>query len=164
VSTSPRKGEAAPRISDDLAAFLESGAAITVATRDGELQPDGAWAWAARVHEDRAQLTVFLHERGAAAMLRNLESHPEIAVVLDRPSDHRACQVKGRFVASRRARAAERPHVERQLESFVADLETIGMSRGLTAAWKCWPCMALELRVTGLFEQAPGPGAGEPMP
>jgi hypothetical protein len=163
VSASRRQGGEALRITDELAGFLESGVAITVATRDDERQPDGAWAWAARVHEDRAHLTLFLHPEGAAAMLRNLEVHPEIAAVLDRPSDHRACQVKGVFEASRRARAEERPHVERQVDGFRADLETIGMSRGMTAAWKCWPCTAIRIRVTGLFEQAPGPGAGEPL-
>jgi hypothetical protein len=154
----------APRIGDELAAFLESGLAITIATRDADLQPDGAWAWAARVHEDRTHLTVFLHEKGAEAMLRNLTVHPEIAVALDLPSSHRACQVKGRFVAARRARPAERARVERQVEAFVADLESIGVGRELTAAWTCWPCAALKIRVAQLFEQTPGPGTGEPMP
>jgi hypothetical protein len=151
------------RISDEFARFLESGLAITVATRDGELQPDGTSAWAVRVSEDRQHLTIFLHEKGAAAMLRNLAAHPEIAAVLDRPSDHLACQVKGLFVSSRRARADERPHVERQVGSFAADLETIGIPRDMTAGWQCWPCTALKVRVTAMFEQTPGPGTGEPL-
>jgi hypothetical protein len=150
-------------ISEELAGFLESGLSITLATRDDELQPDGAIAWAARVHDDRAHLTVFLYEKAAAAMLRNLASHPEMALAFDLPTSHRACQVKGLFLSSRRARTAERAEVKRQVEGFIADLEAIGIPRAMTAGWTFWPCVALELRVTQLFEQTPGPGAGEPM-
>ena len=150
-------------ISDELAAFLQSGLAIMAATRNGELEPDGAWAWAVRVHDDRAHLTAFLYEDAARELLRNLEKHPEIALDCDLPTTHRACQVKGRFVSSRPAREAERAEVERQVEAFVADLEAIGIPRAMTAVWKTWPCTALELRVTKLFEQTPGPGAGEPL-
>src|SRR5262245_60749724 len=116
-------------ISDELAVFLESGLSINVGTRDGELQPDGVIAWAARVHEDRAHLTLFLHKEAAQAMLKNLRKHPQIAVAFDRPTSHRACQVKGRFVSTRSGKAAERVEVERQMDGFSADLEGIGIPR-----------------------------------
>lgn len=151
-------------LDDELASFLESGLAITVATRDADLWPDGAWAWAVKVHADRAHLTVFLHDASAAAMLANLERHPEIALVLDLPSTHRACQVKGRFVSSRKARAEERAVVERQVEGIRADLEVIGIPRAMSAAWQTWPCSALKVLVTDVYEQTPGPGTGEPLP
>ena len=152
------------RIDDELARFLASGLAITVATRDGDLQPDGAWAWAVRVGEGGTELTVFLYEEAAAAMLRNLETWPEIALVLDQPTSHRACQVKGRYVSSRRARAAERAEIERQVEAFRDDLEGIGLPRALNAGWRFWPAVALRVEVTDVFEQTPGPGAGAPLP
>lgn len=148
------------RIPLELAEFLESGLAVVVGTRDGDLQPDGAAGWAVEIDEERGRLTVFLHEIAAEALLRNLKSHPEIAVNLDQPTSHRACQVKGVFVASRPARPDERELVERQVEGFRNDLSMIGFPRALTAAWQTWPCVALEMRVTQLFEQTPGPGAG----
>lgn len=150
-------------VSEELATFLESGLSITVATRDGEMQPDGALAWAARVHDDRTHLTLFLYEKAAKEMLRNLKAHPLIAIAFDRPTTHRACQVKGVYLSSRRARAAERAVVERQVEGFAADLEGIGIPRAMTAGWATWPCTAFEMRVTELYEQTPGPGAGEPL-
>jgi len=152
------------RISEELAAFLESGLAIVVATRDADLQPDGAVAWAARVHDDRVGLTLYLHDQAAAEMLRHLERHPEIAIDLDRPTSHRACQVKGTFVSSRPATEDERPLVEGQMDRFAADLEAIGIPRAMTAGWTIWPCTALEVRASHLFEQTPGPGTGEPLP
>jgi hypothetical protein len=71
--------------------------------------------------------------------------------------------VKGVYLSSRRARVAERPEIDRQLEAFITDLEAIGIPRTMMTGWKTWPCTALEVRVTELFEQTPGPGTGEPL-
>ena len=150
-------------INAELAEFLTSGLSINVATRDSDLQPDGVVAWAVRVHDDGARLTLYLHVEAAREMQRNLKTHPEIAIALDRPTSHRACQVKGVVVKSRRARAAEKALVEGQVESFVADLDAIGIPRAMTAGWATWPCAALEVRVTDVFEQTPGPGTGGPL-
>ena len=154
---------AGPPITEQTARFLESGLSITVATRDGALQADGTGAWAARVHADRTRITVFLYEEAARRMLDNLDSHPEIAVLFDQPASHRACQVKGLYLASRRARPSERTLVDRQVEGCAVALEAIGIPRAMMAGWKTWPCLALEMRITHLFEQTPGPGAGEPL-
>ena len=143
--------------------FLESGLSINVATRDEALQPDGAMAWAVRVHEDRLHMTVFLYAKSAPAMLRNLKVHPEIAVAFDRPTTHRACQVKGLVASTRRGKTTERAEVERQVDGFFTDLEAIGIPRAMVAGLKTWPCVAIALRVTQVFEQTPGPGAGEPL-
>lgn len=147
----------------ELAEFLESGLAIVVGVRDGDRNPEGAAAWAVEVDEERGLLTVYLHEIAAAELLRHLRSHPEIAINLDQPTSHRACQAKGVFVGSRPARDDERELVERQVEGFRKDLAEIGFPRALTAAWQTWPCTALEVRVTQLFEQTPGPGTGGPL-
>jgi hypothetical protein len=150
-------------ISEELAAFLESGLAIVVGCRDAQLRPDGAWASAVRVHEDRVHLTLFMTEEGASCMLRHLRAFPQIAIVFDLPTSHRACQVKGELVRSRPAREEERPLVERQLDAFTADLAAIGIPREMSMAWRSWPCTALEVRATTIFEQTPGPGTGEPL-
>ena len=142
---------------------MESGLSINVGTRDSELEPDGVVAWAARVHDDRTQLTIYLHKDAAEAMVRNLRVHPEIAVLLERATSHRACQVKGRFVSSRPAKASERAEVEQQIDKFWADLEGIGIPRTLSGGYRVWPCTAIQMRATQLFEQTPGPGAGEPL-
>ena len=152
-----------PLISNDLLEFIESGLSITVATRDGELQPNGAMAWAAQVDPDRAHLTVFLYEKAAESVLRELESHPEIAVLFEKPSNHHGCQIKGIFESTRAGRPAERAIVERQRAGFFADLDGLGIPSAMYAGWKFWPCRALYLRATQFFEQTPGPGAGEPL-
>jgi hypothetical protein len=150
-----------PMISEELAGFLKSGLSITAGSRDAEMQPDGARAWAVRVHDDRLHLTVYLYSQAAPAMLRNLEACPLLALSIDRPSDSRACQIKGTFTGSRRSRAGERAEVTRQVDGYLGELEKIGIPRVMTAGWKFWPCVAIDLRVTELYEQTPGPGAGE---
>ena len=155
--------DTAARIPDELAEFLASGVSIVVATRDAALQPDGVAACAARVHDGGARLTVYCYVDAAAEMLLNLADHPAIALDFDLPTSHRACQVKGDCVGSRPAREDERGEVERQLGAFAADLEKLGVPRAAFAGWKWWPCTALDVRVREIFEQTPGPGAGEPL-
>ncbi len=148
-------------ISEELVGVVEGGLSITVACRDAELRPDGAPAFAARVHDDRAHVTLYVPEKAAPPLIRKLEKHPEIAALFDRPTSHRAIQLKGRFVSSRRARVAERAEVVRQLAGFVRELEEIGIPPAMSAAWQPWPCVAVVFQVTDCFEQSPGPGAGE---
>lgn len=155
--------ESMPVISAELAEFLESGLSITAGTRDDQLQPDGARAWAMRVHEDGAHLTVYFYSKAAPAILRNLETCPLLALSIDRPTDSRACQIKGTFVGSRRGRAGERAEVTRQVEGFLDGLAAIGIPRAMTEGWQFWPCVAVDIRVAELFEQTPGPGAGDPL-
>lgn len=150
-------------ISEELASFLESGLSITAGTRDADLRPDGARAFALRVHEDRGHLTAFFHAKAATAVLRNLADCPLIALSIDRPTDNRACQIKGEFTGSRRSRANERALVTRQFDGFLRELETIGLPRAMTSGWLHWPCVAVDLRITHLYEATPGPGAGDPL-
>ena len=151
------------KISEELATFLESGLSIVVATRDGALEPSGANGWAAAVSADGTRLTVHLYEDAARAMLANLEAHPEIAIDFDLPTSHRACQVKGRFLDARASRADERAGIDRQVAAFGRDLGAIGVPASMLAGWVTWPCRAIDLHVTQVFEQTPGPGTGEPL-
>ena len=148
-------------LSDELATFIESGLSIVVGMRDVSLRPDGAAAWAVRVHDDRVHLTLFMYAETAARLLPILATVPQVAIALDLPTTHRACQVKGVVVSTRPAIDDERPEVERQLDAFNRDLEELGIPRAMFSGWKSWPCTAIVVRATALFEQTPGPGAGE---
>ena len=97
-----------PPVPPELAAFVQSGISVTVAVRDANLRPDGARAWAVKVHEDGTHLTVYLYAKTAPALLAKLAEHPEIALDIDAPTTHRACQLKGVLTGSRRAKASER--------------------------------------------------------
>lgn len=150
-------------ISEDLAGFITSGLSVAIATRSHDLVPNGGRASAVLVDEDRLHMTVFVPSKRAESILRDLAEAPQVAVLFVRPTDDRACQLKGTFTGSRRARPGERAEVTAQFDGFLAALEAIGVSRSLTAGWNHWPCIAITIRVTETFNQTPGPGAGGPM-
>lgn len=150
-------------IDRDLAAFLEQGVGIHIGTRDERLQPAGVRALAARAEEDGGHLVVFVAEIAARRILPHLEANGQAAVSFGRPEDHRACQVKGVFTGVRPVSEAEGPGIAAQWQSFLRQLDSVGIPSSTTARWTTWPAVAIRLKVTALFEQTPRPGTGEPL-
>ena len=147
-------------ISKELAVFLEEGIAIQMGTRNDRLEPNGARVVAVRVEDEGRQVVAFVPERAAPQVLPDLESNGQAALVFSRPPDERACQVKGVFVESRPAGSEDERFVIDQWERWVVRLTSIGLPRQTTEPWQTWPCVAVRVRVTALFEQTPGPRAG----
>ena len=150
-------------IGTELAAFLQEGVGIHIGTRNAALEPNGSRALAVKVEEDGRHLVVYVARVAAERLLPDLEANGQAAVGFGRPIDDRACQVKGRFISTRPAKASERAEVERQADNFCADLEGIGIPRALSSGSQIWPCATIQMQATELFEQTPGPGAGEPL-
>ena len=146
-------------IQPELAAFLQEGIGIYIGTRNAALEPNGARAIAARVDE-RGRLIVYLADVAAERLLPDLHGNGQAAVTFGRPADERACQVKGTFISSRPAAEDERPLLDAQWEGFTRQLETIGVAREARSAWPKWPATAIVLKPTAVFEQTPGPAAG----
>jgi hypothetical protein len=150
-------------IDSQLAGFLEEGIGIHIGTRNERLEPSGARAVAAKVDEDGLHVVVYVAEIAARRLMGNLDSNGQAAVVFGRPTDDRACQVKGVFVDVRPASAEEQPFVRAQWNGFLENLERIGIPRASAANWVTWPAVAIRLKATALFEQTPGPHAGAPL-
>ena len=150
-------------IDADLAAFVQERVGIHVGTRNQRFEPNGARALAVRVEHDGAHLVVYLAEVAAKRIVPDLEANGQAAVSFGRPIDDKACQIKGTFVSSRAASPEERVEIVAQFESFLANLEEIGIPRRLAQRWPTWPCTAIRLKATAVFTQTPGPGAGEPL-
>ena len=87
-------------------------------------------------------------------------SFGQAALCFARPVDDHACQVKGTYVEARSATKAERAIVDAQWDQSLRQLEQIGIPRQLWAGYAVWPCVAVRVRVTEVFDQTPGPGAG----
>jgi hypothetical protein len=150
-------------LDESLAAFLQEGLAINIGTRNAQLEPNGARVSAVRVDADRLTVVAYVPTVAAAPILADLRANGRGALGFARPSDDRACQVKGEFVAAWTATAAERPFVEAQLQGSAAQLGMVGIPPEALAQWVTWPCTAIRLRVTATFTQTPGPGAGAPL-
>jgi hypothetical protein len=150
-------------IDRELARFLGEGLGIHIGTRDKHLQPNGARVTAISVDDDGTHVVVYVPEVAAPRVLHDLQTTGPAAVVLARPTDDKACQIKGVFAGARPATAAERPGVAAQWARFLDNLELIGIPRAALAAWSIWPSVAIRIRVTALFNQTPGAGAGAPL-
>lgn len=146
-----------------LVPFLESGVSVLVGTRDVRMKPACMRGVGARVAADGAELTVFLPAATAAVALANLADNGRIAVSFSRARDNRAVQVKGRVTEIRDADAADRERIERYRCELVEALGTVGVAPRFTLRLAHWPAHAVRLRVTAIFAQTPGPGAGAPL-
>jgi hypothetical protein len=147
-------------IGPELAAFLQEGVGIQIGTRNAALEPNAARVVAVSVDDDGQHLTAFVPEIGAARVIADLRDNGLAALVFARPPDERACQVKGTSVDIRPARAEDEAFVASQWGRWLDRLTTIGYPRTVFAHWTIWPCVAIRVRVTALFNQTPGPNAG----
>lgn len=150
-------------IDSELRAFLEGGLGIHIGTRTARLEPNGARVAAVKVEDDGLHLVAYVAEIAVTRVLADLRATGPAALVFARPIDDRACQVKGIFVGARPALPAERTVIEDQWDRFLGNLEKIGIPRVASRSWITWPAVAVRLRATAVFEQTPGPAAGEPI-
>lgn len=147
-------------IDQQLRAFAHDGVGIHIGTRNQQFEPNGARAISVRVDEDGKHLVVYISAVGAKRILPDLEANGMAAVVLARPRDERACQIKGTFVSARPVDDAERVTALAQWNAFLESLEFIGIPAQAAATWINVADVAIHLKVTAIFEQTPGPQAG----
>jgi len=150
-------------LTPEVASFVEGGQCIHIGTRNDQLEPTGVLVFAVTVDPDRSHVTAFLPTTGSEEVLANLQANGQAALCFGRPVDEHACQVKGVFVSARPAAKKERAAVDAQWEQSLRQLEQIGQPRVLRAGVAVWPSVAVRLRVTEVFNQTPGPGAGAPL-
>lgn len=143
-----------------LTEFLEQGLAIHIGTRDARLRPNGCVVTAVRVEDEGRHLVAFIPKAVTPAVFDDLRSNGQAAISFTRPSDDKAVQVKGEFVAVEDVSDADQQFAMSQWEGFLRQLDLIGLPGKATATWTLWPCLAVRIRVTALFSQTPGPEAG----
>ena len=132
-----------------------------VGTRDASLMPECTRAWGIRVGADRGTVIVLLSEAFAGHTLDNLRENGRIAVTCTRPTDHITCQLKGQVRSMKPLTSANRETSRQWHREFIAELKAIGVPSALGEAWIVEPTVAVEMAVTDVFDQTPGPGAGK---
>ena len=147
-------------IDKELAAFLEEGIAIQIGTRNARLEPNGARVVAVRVVDAGTRIVAFMPERAAKVVTADLEDNGQATLVFARPPDERSCQVKGVFEGMAGAHRDDERFVRDQWQRWLERLTTIGLTLPTLQGWDVWPCLAVRVRVTALFNQTPGPNAG----
>lgn len=148
-------------IDRELARFLQDGVGIHIGTRNAHFEPNGARAISVTVDADGKHFDVLISQVAATRVLPDLEANGLAAVVFARPTDERACQVKGTFVATRALDDHERAAAAKQWNAFLDNLEYIGIPRVSANTWVSDADVAIRVKVTAIFEQTPGPDAGK---
>lgn len=142
---------------------LVEGRSVLVGSVDAAGLPACCRAVALVVAPDAQSLTVYLPVATSADVIANLATNGRLAVVCSDPLTHGTLQLKGRRRAVRLARADEAGIVDAWVERFAGVLEQVGLPRRRTLSLTRWPAFAVELEVEAVFEQTPGPRAGELM-
>lgn len=148
-------------ITPELARFIASGISVLVGTRDARLRPDCVRAAGVRADAAANTLTVFLPAATAERALANLADNGRIAVNVTRAIDHRSLQIKGGAIEVRPSSPEERSFIESYLELLAVDWGHVGVPRKATKSMNHWPSFTVTLRCEALFEQTPGPDAGQ---
>lgn len=141
--------------------LLQTGVSVVVGTRDATLMPECTRAWGIRIGEDRRTITIFLTEAISPKTLKNLRENGLVAVSCTRPTDHVACQLKGHVRNIRPADQRDQTRSRNWHREFVEEIVAIGVPAETGLAWITEPDLAVEIDVTEVFQQTPGPGTGE---
>jgi hypothetical protein len=155
-------GPSAP-LCDEVVELLASGVVMSLGTRDAALVPECVPAMGSRVNRDRRTLTIFVPRPLLGATLPNLEHNGQVAINLTRPSDEKSMQIKGRARGVREATEADRSTQELSRGAMAEQLAAVGMPRAITRRMTFWPSVAIDIDVSEVFMQTPGPGAGKPL-
>ena len=153
---------AGPLIDAELAAFLQSGVSMHIATARGNV-PQLARAAACRVAPDRRRVTMFVAPAQAVAVLDDVAANGAVAAVFTKPLTHRTVQLKGGDARIVSAGHEEAALVRAQVDAFGAELASMGFPGRLGAILAlggATQLLAITFSVSAAFVQTPGPGAG----
>lgn len=143
--------------------FVQGPYAMHVGTRDDKLSPDGAWAFGAVADAENNIVTMFVPDAGADRCMNNMRSNGHVTLLIGHDEAHETYQLKGEFIDARPCTKEEItiqaiyktkvvPHWKPEWEDLTEPF------------WDSFlynPSTAVSFRVTEVFDQTPGPGAGK---
>lgn len=150
-------------LAPDLVTFMESGLSLMIGTRGPDYMPETVRGVGIRVWPDRLGVTVFVPAANGARTVANLRDNGRIAITESLPQTHETLQLKGTVTGIRDAAEPERDLVDAYLAAFSDVVGYCGMSKNITLRLVNWPAVAIDVAITELYTQTPGPDAGQPM-
>lgn len=148
---------------EEIAAFVQGGISMTLASRDERLVPSLAKGVGCRVSERRDAVTMLVFAEPAGRLLKDIAQCHQVAAVFSQPTTNRTLQIKGRDVRIAPAGPADLALVRRYLALFAEELRPLGWDATFVHGvfWhEGGGLTALHFTPEGAFQQTPGPGAG----
>jgi hypothetical protein len=106
-------------------------------------------------------MTLYIPDIENQETLKNIASNGAIALTAGDPVSHKSFQVKGTVTSHRPTGPTEQGIQEIYRTKMTAMLEQIGLGGGHARHRRITPSTAVEISVEHVFDQTPGPGAGE---
>ena len=153
-----------PPLPPELVTFTEGGVSILVGTCTRDLRPEAMRGMGLRVWPGASQLTVLLPAATGVRSIANLRDNPRIAITIAHIPSHKTIQIKGNVLAIRDGDEEDRALATRYREHFSDDLAFVGQPPANTLRLGIWPCHAVDVDITVVYAQTPGPVAGNKMP
>jgi hypothetical protein len=153
------------RIPESVVAFLVRAGWAHAATADASGKPAVHFVFGTIPSSDGTRLTCLVPEKFAGILFENLRANPRIAVTAGGGVEHINYQFKGRVVEVREPTPQERAAQKVQIDAAIGELMMMGFPKEagqvLTMVSVGSPCRAVSFVVEEMFNQTPGPGAGE---
>jgi hypothetical protein len=144
-----------------LAALLHGGTSVIVGTVNADGFPTCCRGIAIRTRDDFETVTVYLPAATAQETIANVATTHRVAIACTHPLSHESLQIKGLSREVRVAPPEDEAFVRQRLDEFADVLDEIGLPRGVTRRVAHWPAFAIDVSVEQVFNQTPGPKAGE---
>jgi hypothetical protein len=137
------------------------GTSVVVGSVDAEGIPGCCRGIAIRSKDNFETVTVYIPAATGQEMVANVATTHRLAVTCSHPLSHETVQIKGLTRGVRLAPPSDEAFVRERLKQFAEVLDTIGQPRHVTERIAHWPAFAIEVSVEEVFDQTPGPRAGE---
>lgn len=150
------------QLSPRIITFLAQTLASEAAACSPDFIPASSRAYAARVEGERIKL--FVERQLGSELIQNLLSSNQIAVVFCLPEGEQAIQIKGTDIQITPSTAEDLPRIQAYCDDFVDTVCPLGYMRPFLAAYIACDtsqAIAISFTPTDVFEQTPGPLAGQ---
>ena len=147
-------------ISERLRKCVQSGLSIIVGTADKDHVPSTCRAIAIRTNDDFETVTVYLPVATSHETMANIATTRRLAVACAEIPSHETTQIKGVTQSVRLAPPSDEAFVRERLDALAGSLDSIGLPRRIMRTFAHWPAFAVDVTVEEVFDQTPGPNAG----
>lgn len=153
-------------IPPDIVALIHGPQVMYVATRNQALRPLVRRVAGAIVDAASDTVTVFLPDQVNRQTIENAQDNGRIAFLLIDAFSHRSYQLKGSYLSSRPSTAADKAVRDLYMEKIAAHLRNwfVPVPDEFWSGVILDPSTSLSFRVETIFDQTPGPSAGQPVP
>jgi len=144
--------------------WLEGGVSLIVGTVDADNVPTCCRGFALVTKDNFETITVYVPAATAQETIANVATTRRVAVSCTKPVSHSSIQIKGVTRGVRLAPPEDEAFVTQRHHDFADVLNLLGLPRKVTHRMAHWPAFAIDLTVEQVFDQTPGPRAGDPLP